>query len=138
MVFGPVAHSGQYRWPHHVCVARRYDATLQRWVTDKRVNARVWDDVPTMKPLAGSEYTIWPVIHTALVSKKLQTVECEEVSHSKHHACAWPLSDAASGTGAHTSAPSLGGNQAAASSWVSALRLTQCCALAGHDPVLRT
>lgn len=48
----------------------------------KVCNGRVWDDVPTMKPLSGAEYTIWPVIHTTLVQKKLQSVECEEVDHS--------------------------------------------------------
>ena len=52
-----------------------------------RICCRVWDDVPTMKPLSGAEYTIWPVIHTTLVQKKLQTVECEEVGHRLPYAC---------------------------------------------------
>lgn len=56
----------------------RWDATLQRWVTDKRVNAKVWDDVPKMKQLSGTEYVIWPVIHSTLVQKRLETVDCTE------------------------------------------------------------
>ena len=34
-------------------VSCRWDATLQRWVRDKRVSGEVWANVPTMKPKTG-------------------------------------------------------------------------------------
>ena len=34
----------------------RWDATLQRWVRDKRVSGEVWANVPTMKPKTGERH----------------------------------------------------------------------------------
>lgn len=59
-------------------VGFRWDGTLQRWQTDKRVNAQVWDNVPKMQTRTGGDYVIWPVIHTSLVEAGLKTVSVDE------------------------------------------------------------
>lgn len=56
----------------------RWDGSLQRWQTDKRVGAQVWNDVPKMETKTGGNYVIWPVIWQALTNKGLRSVSPDE------------------------------------------------------------
>mmetsp|Transcript_16381 Transcript_16381/g.49101 ORF Transcript_16381/g.49101 Transcript_16381/m.49101 type:complete len:271 (-) Transcript_16381:272-1084(-) len=56
----------------------RWDGTLQRWQTDKRVGAQVWDNVPMMETKTGGNYVIWPVVWQTLTNAGLKSVDAEE------------------------------------------------------------
>lgn len=55
----------------------RFDPSMQRWLRDARADSVV--DV-TVRPLAGQEYVVWPVIHYQLMEKKLLGVSPEEAA----------------------------------------------------------
>lgn len=56
----------------------RWDGTLQRWQTDKRVGAQVWNDVPKMATKTGGDYVIWPVVWQSLTTNGLKSVSPDE------------------------------------------------------------
>lgn len=57
-------------------VGFRYDPSMQRWI--RAPNAKPNKAVMTVTPLSGSPYTVWPVMHTYLTSKKLKSVDQDQ------------------------------------------------------------
>ncbi|KAL6769906.1 hypothetical protein ACKKBG_A32820 [Auxenochlorella protothecoides x Auxenochlorella symbiontica] len=58
----------------------RYDASMQRWVKDARYTGAKYNTLIT--PKSGTPYTIWPVMHTELVRRKVRCVEPEEAHNA--------------------------------------------------------
>jgi hypothetical protein len=55
---------------------RRWDPALQRWLPTKE---KTDSTLTVIKPLTGSEYTVWPIMHSYLTKKKLKSIKGEEV-----------------------------------------------------------
>ncbi|KAK3250866.1 hypothetical protein CYMTET_39778 [Cymbomonas tetramitiformis] len=54
----------------------KYDPAMQRWVKSKSEMA--FDDPefdPTVIPKSGSAYTLWPVVHSELMDRNLQSID---------------------------------------------------------------
>jgi rhodanese-related sulfurtransferase len=54
-------------------VGFRFDPSMQRWVRAPHLKADRLE--MTVQPLSGAAYTVWPVMHTYLTSKKLKSVD---------------------------------------------------------------
>lgn len=49
----------------------RFDESMQRWVRDDRFKGK---SMTLVRPKSGMPYTVWPVMHTYLVQKGLQSI----------------------------------------------------------------